>query len=77
MKIVIYSKEDCIFCKKTVELLKEKQMDFLELKLNRDFDREEALMRFPDARTFPIITIDSEFIGGYNDLLRLSEEGKL
>jgi glutaredoxin len=33
---------------------------------------------FPNARTFPIITLDKEFIGGYNELEKLlNEEGKL
>lgn len=77
MSIIVYSKQDCVFCSKAIELLRKKQIEFMELKLNHDFDRDELLIRFPDARTFPIITIDNEFIGGYTDLLSYVEERKL
>ena len=77
MSIIVYSKQDCVFCSKAIELLRKKQIEFMELKLNHDFDRDELLIRFPDARTFPIITIDNEFIGGYTDLLCYVEERKL
>jgi glutaredoxin len=30
---------------------------------------------FPQARTFPIITLDKQFIGGYNELEKLLNEG--
>ena len=32
------------------------------------FEREDVVAKFPTARTFPIIVIDNEYIGGYNEL---------
>lgn len=68
MKIVIYSKDECSFCDKARELLKSLGKDFLEYKLEKDFTRETIKTVFPDARTFPVVTIDNEFIGGYTEL---------
>ena len=75
--IVIYSKDQCVFCDKARTLLKLKAKEFIEYKLGKDFDRDTILGMFPDARTFPIITLDKKFIGGYNDLEKMLEEGKV
>lgn len=74
--IVIYSKDQCVFCDKAKTFLKLKAKDFVEYKLGKDFDRDTLLEMFPDARTFPVITIDKKFIGGYNELEKLFNEEK-
>lgn len=68
MSIVIYSKDSCPFCVKAKDLLQRNNKKFKELKLGVDFTREEILELFPSAKTFPIITIDGEWIGGYAQL---------
>ena len=77
MAIVIYSKDECSFCDKARELLRSQGKFFIEYKLERDFSRETIKALYPTARTFPVITIDSRYIGGYNELSKLHEEGKL
>lgn len=73
---VMYSKDDCIFCDKARTLLKLKAKEFAEYKLGKDFDRDTLLEMFPDARTFPVITLDKTFIGGYTELEKLISEEK-
>lgn len=75
MMFVVYSKDQCIFCDKAVTLLKLKGKEFIQYKLGKDFDRDTILEMFPDARSFPIITLDKRFIGGYNELEKLLNEG--
>ena len=75
--IVVYSKDNCVFCDKAITLLKLKAKEHVVYKLGKDFDRDTILELFPQARTFPIITIDKAFVGGYNELERLLSEGKL
>jgi glutaredoxin len=77
MAIVIYSKDECSFCDKARELLRSQGKFFIEYKLERDFSRETIKALYPTAKTFPVITIDSRYIGGYNELSKLHEEGKL
>ena len=77
MSIVMYSKNDCPFCDKARELLRSEGKFFIEYKLDKDFCRETLKALFPTAKTFPVITLDSRYIGGYTELLEISKEGKL
>lgn len=72
--IVVYSKDQCVYCDKAVALLKLKAKEFVQYKLDKDFDRDTLLTNFPQARTFPVITVDGEFIGGYNELEKLAKD---
>ncbi len=75
MKFQIYSKDNCQFCSKAVALLTIKGLSFEELKLGREFTRDQLLKQFPEAKTFPQIKLASgEYIGGYNDLVSFLEE---
>lgn len=74
MQFVIYSKDSCVFCDRARELLKLKAKDFVEYKLGKDFDRDTLLDMFPHARTFPVITLDKNYIGGYNELSEMAKE---
>ena len=72
----VYSKDQCVFCDKAKTLLKLKAKEFVEYKLGKDFDRDTILEMFPDARTFPIITLDKKYLGGYNELEKMLNKGK-
>jgi len=76
MKVTVYSKDACPYCVKAVNLLNTTDLEFEELKLDKHFSREELLEWFPDARTFPVITLDNMWIGGYNELVEVVEEWK-
>ena len=41
--------------------------------LDEDFTREQLLEVFPDAKTFPQITIDKIKIGGYDEFKKVCE----
>jgi glutaredoxin 1/glutaredoxin 3 len=69
--ITVYSKDACVYCDKAIALLKVKAKDHVVYKLGKDFDRDTLLEMFPDARSFPVITVDKTFIGGYNELEKL------
>jgi|TARA_B100002019_G_C20948042_1_gene440158 glutaredoxin len=49
-------------------LLDQKGLEYTAEMLGEDFEREDVVAKFPTARTFPIIVIDNEYIGGYNEL---------
>ena len=74
MKIVVYSKDDCSFCNRARDLLTSKQLEFREYKLGKDFTREALKGIFPNAKTYPVITIDNIYIGGYNELDELLKD---
>ena len=70
MSYIIYSKDNCIFCDKAKDLLKRQAKEFIEYKLDKDFDRETLLELFPQDRSFHVITLDKSFLGGYNELCK-------
>ena len=70
-RIVIYSKDNCVYCDKAVKLAQQFQFDYLDVivkKLDVDFTMEKLMELFPTARTFPQIVVDDENIGGYTEL---------
>ena len=66
MKAEIYSKSNCVFCDKAKMRLA--QYNPTIYMLDRDYNREEFLQKFPNAKTFPQIIINNEHIGTYNQL---------
>ena len=67
MVVVIYSKDNCVFCEKALSLATMKGLDVTVKKLGVDFDMEDMMKIFPTARTFPQIVVDGKNIGGYTD----------
>tara|TARA_B100000902_G_scaffold181900_1_gene174760 strand:- start:219 stop:455 length:237 start_codon:yes stop_codon:yes gene_type:complete len=69
--IEIYSKDNCPFCDKAVrlaqQLVQEAPNKYAVYKLGVDFEMEDMMKNFPNARTFPQITINGKSIGGYTE----------
>ena len=66
--IEIWSKPQCIFCDKAVQLCQMKELEFKKYMIDVDYSREDLMKKFPNARTFPQITMDDIYIGGYTEL---------
>lgn len=69
---LVYSKEDCTYCEKLKNLLKENNIPYIEKKYQKDFTREEFQNMFKEyTKTFPkVIKPDGKVIGGYEDFLK-------
>ncbi len=77
-KVEIYGTRVCPFCDRAKELLKRKNIEFTEYKIDEDMDkRQEMVTRNPGARTVPQIFINDKAIGGFDDLNALSNSGEL
>lgn len=66
--IKIYTKDGCVFCERAKALVVESNLEHEIIHMPRDISRDDLMAKFPDARTMPIVTIDNEVIGGYNEL---------
>jgi glutaredoxin len=73
MSIVIYTKEDCVYCSMAKNLLNSKNIPYTEKVLSLDFTREELLAAHSLAKTFPVIVVDGFYIGGYTNLVTYIE----
>jgi glutaredoxin len=76
MHIEIYSKDQCPYCdmavRKAQAMIQEtSEHTYSVKKLGVDFTREELLEKFPDAKTFPQITVDGVSIGGWTEFQKV------
>ena len=66
--IEIWAIPNCVFCDKAEMLCKMKSLDYKKYMLDVDYTREDFVNKFPEARTFPQITMDGNYIGGFTEL---------
>ena len=77
-KVEIYTWQYCPFCIRAKSLLKKKNVNFTEYKIDGDEEARELMIERADGRrTLPQIFIDNEGIGGCDDLYLLENENKL
>ena len=79
MEIIIYSKNNCVFCNKAKHLVKSLGLDYTEKKLE-EFDSPQAMLEDigKQVRTMPQIKIDGKLVGGYNQLVEyFADQGKV
>ena len=72
MTIIVYSKNNCVFCTKAKSLLTNLGLEYQEKSLEKDFGSDPSKLIEDigkNVRTMPQITIDGELIGGYNQLV--------
>ncbi len=79
-RIVVHSKDNCIFCDKTKEFLDFHTLDYVIINYNNPItykDMKNKLITETNYTQFPQIFINERFIGGYKDLINLYETTKL
>ena len=79
MTIVIYSKNNCVYCTKAKNLVKNLGLDYTE-KTMESFESVDKMLEDigKQVRQMPQIKIDGELIGGYNQLVEYFEkQGKV
>ena len=79
MKIVIYSKNNCIYCSKAKTLVTNLGLEYEEKIVTKDLSIDELYKALgKQVRTIPQIVIDDVHIGGYNELKEhFINEGKI
>lgn len=81
MKVELYTVDYCPYCKKALQFLDEKKVEYI----NHDITQNEEEMRAKlgikyDIKgdvTVPQIIINDKRIGGYTDMMALYENGEL
>jgi len=69
MNVLIYTKPGCGPCLKAKTLLKIKGVPFTEMVIGSDLLAEDFIATYPTQKTAPLIIIDEQKIGGYNELV--------
>lgn len=76
-KVIIYSKDICPYCVKAKNLLQRKGVNFTEIKITTDEQKQEMIKKANGRMTVPQIFIGDFHVGGCDDLHALESEGKL
>lgn len=78
-EIVIYTWDHCPYCSKALALLRSKNLEFQQVKIDGDeLAREELSKRTKGNRkSVPQVFIDGQSIGGCDDLYALEDSGDL
>ena len=75
--VIVYSTSWCQPCKFAKRLLDSKGLEYSEIDIEEKGWSREDLFEITGGRTVPQIVIDEKPIGGYDDLLKLEQKGKL
>ena len=73
--IELYTKQNCPYCVKAKNVLNSLNVQYSNYVVEQDISRDSILEMFPLARSYPIVVVNGEFIGGYTELeMRVFEE---
>lgn len=76
-KVQIYTTNYCPYCRAAKSLLDNKGCDYDEINLDSDPDSKYEVMNRLNWKSVPIIMIDGNLIGGYNELADLEKNNEL
>ncbi|MBK1617816.1 glutaredoxin 3 [Lamprobacter modestohalophilus] len=75
--VEMYSTAFCPYCVRARRLLKQKGIEFEEIRVDKDQDQMRSMIQRSQRTTVPQIFIDERHIGGYDDMAALDRAGKL
>jgi glutaredoxin len=72
----LYTKRDCSVCEQTKNLLKTKNVEYVEYLIEYDITKEDVLAKFPGVKKAPIIVLGGYRVG-FVELRDIIERGQL
>jgi glutaredoxin 3 len=75
--ITVYTTDPCARCIRAKELLRRRDLDYVEVNLVKDPVGRRKLVDLTGQMTFPQIVIDGKPLGGLQELLEADERGEL
>lgn len=81
MKVELYTVDYCPYCKKALQFLDEKKVEYINHDITQNEDEMRAKLgikyNIKGDVTVPQIIINDKRIGGYTDMMALYENGEL
>ena len=75
--VVVYITQRCPFCVRAINLLKNKGVGYKEIDIENDRQLREEMEQKAKRKTVPQIFIGDVHVGGYDDMYKLDNNGKL
>ena len=76
-KITVYSTEPCSFCERAKQLLRIRELDFVEVNLAKDPAGRAQLVEETGMLSFPQIKVGEVLVGGFQQLVQADQSGRL
>jgi len=76
-EIIIYSTLICPYCNAAKRLLKSKDLDYQEIRVDKGRQQRQIMMDKSGRTSVPQIFINGQHIGGFDDINALNRSGKL
>ncbi|NKB37464.1 MAG: glutaredoxin 3 [Gammaproteobacteria bacterium] len=73
-KVEIYTRSWCAYCRMAKAMLNQETISFEEIEISDDPELEEQMIKRSGRTSVPQIFIDDNAIGGFTDLVALSEK---
>ena len=77
MNFTVYSKSGCGYCEKVISVLQLAELNYVEYKLDRDFDKKEFYSQFGEGSTFPQVVVNGRKLGGCVQTVEYLQEKNL
>ena len=74
--ITMYTRDGCDLCTAAKAVLNHENIPFTEIQIGVDISRDEVKAMYPQVVYLPVIVLDNEYLGGYNELLNHLKESK-
>lgn len=75
--VIVYSSATCPYCDRAKWLLKKKNVDFTEIRVDLDPEKRAEMLERSQRQSVPQIFIGEHHVGGCDDLYALEAEGRL
>ena len=75
--VIMYSTGFCPYCVRAKMLLKKKNVDFTDIRIDVESDRRDEMVELSGRTSVPQIFIDDFHVGGCDDLFALEQAGEL
>ena len=77
-EVIIYSSGFCPYCSWAKKMLDAKNVSYSEVRIDQvEGAQQEMLAKSNGQMTVPQIFIDDYHVGGYTDMVKLDQQGKL
>jgi glutaredoxin len=75
-ELAVYTRPKCILCAQVKELLAKANVPFRAHEVSAS-DEQEAIMKRHRAKSFPLLVLGGEYLGGFTHLVHLLSSGRL
>ena len=76
-KIEMYTTASCAFCTAAKMLLKQRGLDYAEIRVDTEIAKRDEMLQRAHRRTVPQIFINDQHIGGFEERAAAAKDGKL